>query len=66
MNETLAFPATINMDKETEPAVISDDDTSISGQASNENVREQVTVDQEPPSGNQIEKQDDEGHGITS
>jgi hypothetical protein len=26
INETLAFPATINMDKETEPAVVSDDE----------------------------------------
>jgi hypothetical protein len=62
MNETLAFPATINVDNETEPAVVSDDETSIPGQASNEtNVQEQVKVNQEPPSSNQIEKQDDEG-----
>jgi hypothetical protein len=62
MNETLAFPATINMDKETEPAVVSDDETSIPGQASDEtNVQEQVIVNQEPPPSNQIEKQDDEG-----
>jgi hypothetical protein len=55
LNETLEFPATINVDKEMEPAVVSDDETSISGQASNEtNVQEQVTVNQEPPSGNQL------------
>jgi 23S rRNA-/tRNA-specific pseudouridylate synthase len=62
MNETLVFPATINMNKETEPAVISDDETSIPGQASDEtNVQEQVIVNQEPPSSNQIEIQDNEG-----
>ncbi len=50
MNETLAFPATINLDKETEPAVVSDDETSISGQASHEtNVQRQMTVNQPMP-----------------
>jgi len=62
INETLAFPATINMDKETEPAVVSDDETSIQGQMSDEtNVQEQVIMNQEPPSSNQIEKQEGEG-----
>ena len=46
------------MNKETEPAVISDDETSIPGQASDEtNVQEQVIVNQEPPSSVQIEGQ---------
>jgi hypothetical protein len=62
INETLAFQATINMDKETEPAVVSDDETSIQGQMSDEtNVQEQVIMNQEPPSSNQIEKQEGEG-----
>jgi hypothetical protein len=58
INETLAFPATINMDKETEPAVVCDDETSIQGQIrDNKNVQEQVIVYQEPPSSVQIEGQ---------
>jgi hypothetical protein len=58
INETLAFPATINMDKETEPAVVCDDETSIQGQIrDNKNVQEQVIVNQEPPSSVQIEGQ---------
>jgi hypothetical protein len=44
MNETLAFPATINMDKETQPAEVSDDETSISGQASKETNVQDVRI----------------------
>jgi len=44
INETLAFPATISMDKETGPAVVFDTETSIQNQMSDEkNVQEQVT-----------------------
>jgi hypothetical protein len=61
-NETLAFPATINMDKEAEPAVLSDDETSIQDQVNHEtNFQEQVTVNQEPPLSDQVEKHKDEG-----
>jgi len=62
INETLAFLATINLDKETEPAVVSDDETSIQDQVSDEtSVQEQVIVNQEPPSSDQIEEQEGVG-----
>jgi len=62
INETLAFPATISMDEETRPAVVSDGETSIQNQMSDEkNVQEQVTGNQEPPSSDQVEKHKDEG-----
>jgi hypothetical protein len=49
--ETLAFPETINMDKEAEPTVVSDDEADI---------QEQVIVAKELPSNDTSEEQKDE------